>query len=67
MLSMYLFISLFFLSYSDGPPPVEDLKFWAIPRLFERLFLISWENNRDCHITMPLSLKSVELQIKGDQ
>ena len=24
----------------------------AIPYLFERLFLISWENNRDCHITM---------------
>ena len=25
----------------------------AIPHLFERLFLIGWENNRDCHITMP--------------
>ena len=35
--------------------------------LFERLFLISWENNRDCHITMPLSLKTMEVQIKGDQ
>ena len=33
----------------------------------ERLFLISWENNRDCHITMPLSLKTMEVQIKGDQ
>ena len=32
----------------------------AIPHLFERLFLISWENNRDCHITMPLSLKTME-------
>ena len=41
--------------------------FWAIPHLFERLFLISWENNRDCHITMPLSLKTLEVQIKGDQ
>ena len=40
---------------------------WAIPHLFERLFLISWENNRDCHITMPLSLKTMEVQIKGDQ
>ena len=40
---------------------------FAIPRLFERLFLISWENNRDCHITMPLSLKTMEVQIKGDQ
>ena len=40
---------------------------WAIPYLFERLFLISWENNRDCHITMPLSLKTMEVQIKGDQ
>ena len=35
----------------------------AIPHLFERLFLISWEKNRDCHITMPLSLKTVEVQI----
>ena len=35
--------------------------------LFERLFLISWENNRDCYITMPLSLKTMEVQIKGDQ
>ena len=35
--------------------------------LFERLFLISWENNRDCYITMPLSLKTREVQIKGDQ
>ena len=39
---------------------------WAIPHLFERLFLISWENNRDCHITMPLSLKTMEVKIKGD-
>ena len=35
--------------------------------LFEGLFLISWEDNRDCHITMPLSLKTMEVQIKGDQ
>ena len=34
---------------------------------FERLFVISWENNRDCHITTPLSLKTMEAQIKGDQ
>ena len=34
---------------------------------FERLFLISWENNRDCHITTPLSLKTMEVQIKVDQ
>ena len=32
-----------------------------------RTFLISWQNNRDCHITMPLSLKKMEAQIKGDQ
>ena len=38
----------------------------AIPHLFERLFLISWENNRDCHITMPLSLKTMEVQIKEE-
>ena len=41
--------------------------FWAIPLLFERLFFISFENNRDCHITMPLSLETMEVQIKGDQ
>ena len=39
----------------------------AIPYLFERLFLIGWENNRDCHITMSLSLKTMEVQIKRDQ
>ena len=39
----------------------------AIPHLFERLFLISWENNRDCHITMPRSLKTMEVQIKRNQ
>ena len=27
----------------------------------------SWENNRDCHITMPLSLKTMEVQIKEEQ
>ena len=37
-------------------------------RLFERLFVVTWENNRDCDITMPLSLKkTMEVQIKGDQ
>ena len=36
----------------------------AIPQLFERLFLISWENNGDCHITMPLSLKTMEVQCR---
>ena len=39
----------------------------AIPYLFERLFLIGWKNNRDCHITMSLSLKTMEVQIKRDQ
>ena len=29
------------------------------------LWSISWENNRDCYITMPLSLKTMEVQIKG--
>ena len=38
---------------------------WAIPHLFERLFVISWENNRNCHKTMPLSLKIMEVKIKG--
>ena len=41
--------------------------FEAIPHQFERMFLISWENNKDCHITMPLSLKTMEVQIKADQ
>ena len=40
---------------------------FLIPHLFERLFLISWENNRDYHITMPLSLKTMEVRIKGNQ
>ena len=50
---------------SQTAPPRS--KYRAIPHPFERLFLISWENNRDCHITMPLSLKTMEVQIKGDQ
>ena len=41
-------------------------KYRAIPHLFERLSLITWENNRDYNITMPLSLKTMEVQIKGD-
>ena len=40
---------------------------WEILHLFERLFFSSWENNRDFHITMPLCLKTMEMQIKGDQ
>ena len=43
------------------------LDIWAIPHLFERLFVICWGNKRDCKITMPLSLKTMEVQIKGDQ
>ena len=35
----------------------------AMPHLFERLFLISRKNNRHCHITMPLSLKTMEVLI----
>ena len=34
---------------------------------FERLFVTGCENNRDCDITMPLSLKTMEEQIKRDQ
>ena len=47
----------------------EDTR-WKIRgdlHLFERLFVIRWENNRDCDITMPLSLKTMEVQIKRDQ
>ena len=29
--------------------------------LFARLFVIGWENNKDCDITMPLSLKTMEV------
>ena len=47
--------------------PSDTVKMRAIPHLIERLFLISWENNRNCHITMPLSLKTMEVQIKGHQ
>ena len=36
-------------------------------RIYLKDCLIGWEDNRDCHITMPLSLKTVEVQIKGDQ
>ena len=36
-----------------------------LSHLFARLFVISWENNRDCHITMPLSLKTMKVYIKG--
>ena len=32
--------------------------------LFEKLFEIGWENNRDCDITIPLSLKTMEVQMK---
>ena len=42
----------------------KGLMVGAIPQLFERLFLISWENNGDCHITMPLSLKTMEVQCR---
>ena len=45
----------------------KKIKFGAVPHLFERLFLISWENNTDCHITMPLSLKTMEVQVKEDE
>ena len=46
---------------------VKEISGGAILHLFERLFLISWENNRDCHITVPLSLNTMEAQIKGAQ
>ena len=36
-------------------------------RTYLKDWLISWGNSRDCHITMPLSLKTMEVQIKGDQ
>ena len=38
----------------------------AIPHLFERLFLISWENNRGCHNNNAPIPENNEVQIKGD-
>ena len=52
---------------SNPWPLALPSSFWAIPHLFERLFLISWENYRYCHITMPLSQETMEVQIKGGQ
>ena len=49
-----------------GPRFGQMVRKRAILHLFERLFLISWVN-WDCHITMPLSLKTMEVQIKLDQ
>ena len=44
------------------------LRFWGFValllgdlHLFARLFVIGWENNKDCDITMPLSLKTMEV------
>ena len=37
----------------------------AIPHLFERLFLIGWENNRDCHITMPYPWEQWKCRLNG--
>ena len=67
-------ISSIFLTFDGGKiKSVSSIKHnfmfgnRAIPLLFQRLFLISWENNRDCHKTMLLSLKTMEVQIKRDQ
>ena len=59
-------VSYFDLFYFSHTRAIYTRKHRAIPHLFERLFLISWENSRDCHITMPLSLKTMEVEIKGD-
>ena len=50
----------------ESPQYFTNIWTGAIPHLLERLLLISWENNRDCHITMPLSLKIMEVQIKEE-
>ena len=39
----------------------------GIGRSHTYLIVNSWENNRDCHIKMPLSLKTMKVQIKEDQ
>ena len=66
-INVFIHQFIFLRSCSDWYPPLQDLKFLAIPHLFERLFLISWENDRDCLITIPLSLKTVEVQIRRVQ
>ena len=42
---------------------------YLLPRGSQYLFtlhqMIGWENNRDCDITTPLSLETIEVQIKG--
>ena len=49
-------------------PAPRRSKYRAIPHLFEDCFWFnSWENSRDCHITMSLFLETMEVQIKGDQ
>ena len=50
----------------ESPQYFTNIWTGAIPHLLEGLLLISWENNRDCHITMPLSLKIMEVQIKEE-
>ena len=50
--------TLYFLPFGRSRSYLKDCS---------RLFLISLENHRDCHITMSLSLETMEVQIKGDQ
>ena len=51
--------------FSIHPLSYQSLLHSKYLHLFERLFVIGWENNRDCDITMPLSLKTMEVQIKA--
>ena len=53
---IFKWMSVFLLECSD---------FWVAK--FRKIVFVSWENNRDCHITTSLSLKTMEVQIKGDQ
>ena len=35
--------------------------------LWKIVSVIGWENKKDCDKTIPLSLKTIEVQVKGDQ
>ena len=41
-----------------------DDKLRGDPASISKIVLIGWEDNRDCHITLPLSRKTIEVQIK---
>ena len=57
-------ISIYFILVTLGPFIRENIG--QSCTYLKDCFWLAWENSRDCHITMPLSLKTMEVQIKGD-